>query len=757
MNIFRLKWLIIVLLFVVLVPLGSSCGMSGPRAVKNIETFARLYGYVRYFHPSDEASKIDWERFAVYGVKRVEKTKSSKKLKKILEELFMPLAPSMVIYFSSESEEKAFEKSRIIPHDTDTKDMTVVAWQHYGVGLSDTPNIYHSIRLNRKNIINLGSGFANLMKMDIATPYRGKKFLYKAAVKVERGKAQMWFRVDRPDRQMGFFDNMDDRPIRSHQWKSYEIKGKIADDAQNIAYGCFMIGGGKIFADDFQLFVKEGDQWKPVEIKNPGFEGDNEGEQPQDWLVRGEGYNFQVTSRTASEGSKSFMMKNKTVYGPMQLFPQHPSIGEHIHKELGVGLSCILPLALYGTETNTYPSAPAETLKNLMAALKKENPEEWTGNDLHVRMADVVIAWNVFQHFYPYFDVVKVDWNNVLTQTLRQAQIDKNEKDFLKTLKQMVAQLHDGHGGVYHPSLKWQAGFPFKMEWIENQVVITVSEDKQFQRGDIILSIDEMDAEEALVEAETYISGSPQWKRWRSLARFGYGEKGTTAQFKIKRDGQEMEITTTRDYNAQIKEFYRQCIEALDDNIYYVDLDNPQAETEVAAAIEKLSKAKGIIFDARGYVKFEMKNVLSYLIDETITSPVWNVPQVIYPDRENIVYTDSNWIVESKKPKIEGKVVFITQGSAISASETFMGIVEHYKLGEIVGQPTAGTNGNVNPFTLPGEYSVFWTGMRVLKHDHSQHHLIGIQPTVPMKRTLKGVKEGRDEFLEKAIEIVKSS
>ncbi len=755
MNIIRLKWLIIVLVVVTLFPLVSSCGVSGPRAVKNIETFAKLYGYVRYFHPSDGVSKIDWERFAVYGVKQVKKAKNKKELKKILEELFLPLAPGISIYFSSEK--KGFEKSRIIPHDTDFKEMKVVAWQHYGVGLSDTPGIYHSIRLNRKNRINLGSGFANLMKIKIATPYRGKEFLYKAAVKAERGKAQLWFRVDRPDRQTGFFDNMENRPIRKHQWKIYEIKGKIDDDAQSIAYGCFMIGRGKIFADDFQLFVKEGDQWKPVEIKNPGFEEDIEDKPAQEWLVRGKGYNFQVTSLTASKGSKSFMMENKTVYGPMQLFPQRPSIGEYIHKEVGVGLSCMIPLALYGTENDTYPPAPVEAFENLTAALKKESPEEWTGNDLHVRMANVVIAWNVFQHFYPYFDVVKVDWNKVLTRTLRYAQADKDEKCFLQILQQMVAQLHDGHGNVYHPLIKQQAWFPFKLEWIENQVVIAFSENKQFQRGDIILSIDELDVKEVLEKAETYISGSPQWKRWRSLARFGSGKKGTTARLKIKRDGQEMEITLTRNYNGQIKEFYRRCIEELKENIYYVDLDNSQAGKEVGAAIDKLAKAKGIIFDARGYVKFGMQKILSYLIDKTITSPVWHVPQVIYPDRENIVYIDSNWIVTPKKPKIEGKVVFLTQGSAISASETFMGMVEHYKLGEIVGQPTAGTNGNVNPFLLPGGYRVFWTGMRVLKHDHSQHHLIGIQPTVPMKRTLKGVKEGRDEFLEKAIEIINKS
>ncbi len=83
-----------------------------------------------------------------------------------------------------------------------------------------------------------------------------------------------------------------------------------------------------------------------------------------------------------------------------------------------------------------------------------------------------------------------------------------------------------------------------------------------------------------------------------------------------------------------------------------------------------------------------------------------------------------------------------------------MSFIEHYKLGEIVGQPTAGANGNVNPFNLPGGFRVTWTGMKVLKHDGSQHHLIGIQPTIPMERTIKGIVEGRDEFLEKALELI---
>jgi hypothetical protein len=44
--------------------------------------------------------------------------------------------------------------------------------------------------------------------------------------------------------------------------------------------------------------------------------------------------------------------------------------------------------------------------------------------------------------------------------------------------------------------------------------------------------------------------------------------------------------------------------------------------------------------------------------------------------------------------------------------------------------------------------------MKVLKHDGSQHHGVGIRPTIPAGRTVKGVAEGRDEVLEKAIEVV---
>jgi C-terminal processing protease CtpA/Prc len=130
-------------------------------------------------------------------------------------------------------------------------------------------------------------------------------------------------------------------------------------------------------------------------------------------------------------------------------------------------------------------------------------------------------------------------------------------------------------------------------------------------------------------------------------------------------------------------------------------------------------------------------------------------------DRKGVVRLvlthESGWPVPPEKPYFNARRVFLTDGRAISYAETVMGIVEAFKLGEIVGGPTAGTNGNVNPFRLPGGYTIPWTGMKVLKHDGSQHHGIGILPTVAAARTRKGVAAGRDEILLRGLEVVRKA
>jgi C-terminal processing protease CtpA/Prc len=138
---------------------------------------------------------------------------------------------------------------------------------------------------------------------------------------------------------------------------------------------------------------------------------------------------------------------------------------------------------------------------------------------------------------------------------------------------------------------------------------------------------------------------------------------------------------------------------------------------------------------------------LVHVIDAPVRSAQWHVPTPRLPDRREMPFEVSDWPLEPAAPRIRGRVAFLTDARAISAAETMLGIVEHYRLGEIVGSPTAGTNGNVNPFEIAG-YQLTWTGMRVLKQDGSRHHGIGIRPTIPARRTIAGVAAGRDEVLE---------
>ncbi len=129
----------------------------------------------------------------------------------------------------------------------------------------------------------------------------------------------------------------------------------------------------------------------------------------------------------------------------------------------------------------------------------------------------------------------------------------------------------------------------------------------------------------------------------------------------------------------------------------------------------------------------------------------------IYPDHQDVGWAVSAWDIWPAQPRIQGELVFITDESAISYAESVMGVVEDNHLAEIVGRPTAGANGNANLLSLPGGYIAYWTGLQVLKQDGSQHHNIGIQPTVPVERTVAAIRQGRDEDLETAIALIQSA
>ena len=71
-----------------------------------------------------------------------------------------------------------------------------------------------------------------------------------------------------------------------------------------------------------------------------------------------------------------------------------------------------------------------------------------------------------------------------------------------------------------------------------------------------------------------------------------------------------------------------------------------------------------------------------------------------------------------------------------------------------IGEPSGGDNGSLNRGNLPGGWTVSWSGQRTLKHDGSPWHGVGAKPTVRASRTVSGIAAGRDEVVERAVEVV---
>ncbi|MCA9706352.1 MAG: hypothetical protein KDK70_10930 [Myxococcales bacterium] len=68
----------------------------------DLVAFARLYGYVRFFHPTDASHEADWQALAVAGVEAVRDATTNDELAQRLDALFRPLAPSLQLWAEGE-------------------------------------------------------------------------------------------------------------------------------------------------------------------------------------------------------------------------------------------------------------------------------------------------------------------------------------------------------------------------------------------------------------------------------------------------------------------------------------------------------------------------------------------------------------------------------------------------------------------------------------------------------------------------------
>jgi hypothetical protein len=412
---------------------------------------------------------------------------------------------------------------------------------------------------------------------------------------------------------------------------------------------------------------------------------------------------------------------------------------------LGGGVSAIMPTTAQGqTTTLTAPT---------MAAAATD-ARTYSPDDRRVRLAAVIIAWGVLQHFYPYFDIAGGDWNAELSKGLRGAAQDRDGQAFEHTLARMIAALRDGHGNVYFQPPK--TALPLGWSWIEDRLVITATpaDAAGLAVGGVVTRIDGVEVRQRLAALDPEISAAtPQWLRFKSLQLLQQRPDGTPATL-------EGEAPDGRPFKASLAPAPWAAVSAVTlstarenfseprPGVIYVDLGRV-TDLDLTTRMDTLAAAKGIVFDGRGYPSGAARKLLCHLADRPLRSARFEIPTVVSPDRQDMAFGRGGWVIPPEAPRFPARLVLLTGGGSISYAESWAGTFEGEGLGPIVGGATAGTNGNINRLWLPGGYQVVFTGMRVTKQDGSRHHGVGIVPTVPVAPTLAGVRAGRDEVLER--------
>jgi hypothetical protein len=467
--------------------------LNKSRKVENLFTFAKVYGYVRWFYPSDEVTQVDWNKFAVYGIQKVENARNEKELKKILLELFTPIAPAIQIFETNLNE--CLDIHFIVPKDV--SNLYPVSWKHIGVYLGDTNNCYKSVRINRDTIKKLDPCFRRYGIP--VSQYQGKQVKIVFSAKSDNtSKGNSYLFMSGYQEESEVLKNPEPTTINPDTcWNEYSRSVMIGKDDEEIGFGIGIDKSVSLLVSDFRMMVKENNIWVPVKLLNANFVQELDG-----WYTDNSYYDARIDSIKSETGNHCFKINYTN---------NIPKIGEYINKNIGNNFNLIIPLVLYSSTEHTYPVPESNQWNRLKEELNKIPDDMLNTKNRIVRLANVAIIWNVFQHFYPYFDVVHTDWEKELTKTFQNVYCIKNEPEYYMALREMTAKLEDAHVNISGADFV-RNGLKIKVNLFDKEIVVTSSGSDLIQKGDIIESIDGRSTLSEIQKQENLISASPHVK-----------------------------------------------------------------------------------------------------------------------------------------------------------------------------------------------------------------------------------------------------
>jgi C-terminal processing protease CtpA/Prc len=278
----------------------------------------------------------------------------------------------------------------------------------------------------------------------------------------------------------------------------------------------------------------------------------------------------------------------------------------------------------------------------------------------------------------------------------------------------------------------------------------------------VVLRVDGEEAGARLARLRPYFAASTPQSLDRKLMQVWLnGAPGSAAALSVRDgEGRVKEVRAPRSGGlAPRRERSGEVVRILDDNIGYVDLDG-LAPSGVNAMFEKLKDTRAIVFDMRGYPQGTAWLIAPRLTDRKqvvaarFRRPLAIAPPGISGDVSTLgaAWDFQQYIPDSDQWKYHGRTVMLIDERAMSQAEHAGLFFEAANGTKFIGSRTAGANGDITRITVPGGMSISFSGQEIRHTDGRPLQRAGLTPDIEVKPTMAGLRAGRDEVLERAIE-----
>ena len=406
---------------------------------------------------------------------------------------------------------------------------------------------------------------------------------------------------------------------------------------------------------------------------------------------------------------------------------------------------------------NTGQGVPNFKMENTYATCSYQSEEE--------RLLGLFRVWNAIEYYFPYIDIMDESWHDLLREFIPKMLQASDLQSLELTIYELTAHLHDGHTILINSQTlndvfgKYVAPVNMLRTKEGQWVVSDLFWDCPLQVGDVILKLDGTDIKEVEENRKKYISVPNDEKLLNRLGTYLLRSQDEEMEITVLRD--EKEQTYTVKGTTQYKYFARTIEtshEILDGNIGLINpgaLPKGNTGTVVQQIMNDLRDTDGLIVDLRQYPSdTNMHTFLSmYLQRAGTVYNIMTVPSQSVPG----TFTKQKMVSMGVTPAIfyyEKLVVVLMDELSVSNSEFSIMDLRTGDHVVVLGNNSLGTDGDITELPLPNGNILWFTSCSVYTPEMGQTQRIGLTPDIEVYPTVEGIKEGRDEMLEAAVEYI---